>query len=132
MIRFLHSRLGIGVALFLACALIDIYMTLGGLGGVLVAEGNPFMRATMRWLGIEWALWIQKAAIGAVLIVIAFYGDRAIRNQERWIRKVPSTRIAREWMRKKDRSWIAHIPLYAVAIGQGLAGASWVLVSWLS
>ncbi len=130
--RFLQSRLGIGVALYLACALIDIHMTLGGMGGVLDLVGNPVMRATMRWVGIEGALWMLKAAAGAVLTVIAFFGERAIRNQAPWIRKVPSTRFAREWMRKKDRSWIAHIPLYAVAIGQGLAGASWVLMSWVS
>jgi hypothetical protein len=127
-----RPRLGIGVALYLTAAILDIHMTLTGMGGVLELEGNPLIRATMRWLGLEAGLVTQKAAIGGVLTFIAVCGERAIRNQERWISKIPSTRLARNWMRKKDRSWIAYIPLYAVAIGQGFAAGSWVVVAMYS
>ena len=125
----LQSRLGIGIALYLAAALMDMHMTLTGMGGDLDLEGNPVMRATMRWLGLEAGLAAQKAAVGGLLTLIAVYGERAIGDGQQWIRRVPSTRWAREWMRRKDRSWIAYIPLYAVAVGQGLAAGSWLLVA---
>ncbi len=125
----LRPRLGIGVSLYLAAALMDMHMTLTGMGGALDLEGNPVMRATMRWLGIEAGLATQKAAVGGLLTLIAVYGERAIGSRQQWIRRVPSTRWAREWMQRKDRSWIAYIPLYAVAIGQGLAAGSWLLVA---
>jgi hypothetical protein len=99
------------------------------MGGVLELEGNPVMRATMRWLGLEAGLATQKTAVGGLLTLIAVYGERAIGSRQAWIRRVPSTRWAREWMRRQDRSWIAYIPLYAVAIGQGLAAGSWLMVA---
>jgi hypothetical protein len=118
-----------GVALYAAAAILDMHLTLTGMGGALELEGNPLIRATMHRLGLEAGLVTQKAAIGGVLTLVAVFGERAIRNRERWISKIPSTRLARDWMRKKDRSWIAYIPLYAVAIGQGLAAGSWVVVA---
>ncbi len=127
----LRPRLGIGISLYLSAALMDMHMTLTGMGGVLDLEGNPVMRATMRWLGLETGLAIQKAVVGGLLALIAVYGERAIGSRKQWIHKIPSTRWAREWMRRKDRSWIACIPLYAVAIGQGLAAGSWLLVEAL-
>ena len=123
-----RPRLGIGISLYVAAALMDTHMTLTGMGGVLDLEGNPVMRATMRWLGIEAGLAAQKALVGGLLMLIAVYGERAIGGRRHWIHKVPSTRWAREWMQRKDRSWIAYIPLYAVAISQGLAAGSWLLV----
>jgi hypothetical protein len=110
----------------------DIHLTLTGMDGVLDLEGNPIMRATMRWLGLEAGLVTQKALIGGLLALIAVCGERAIANQERWIWQVPSTRWAREWMRKSDRSWIAYIPLYAVAVGQAVAAGSWLAVDALT
>ena len=128
---FSRPKLGIGIALYLTAAIIDIHMTLTGMGGVLELEGNPVMRAMMQWLGPEAGLLAQKAATGGILVLIAVYGERAIRNREPWVRRIPSTKMARNWMQEKDRSWIAYIPLYTVAVGQALAGASWLLVETL-
>ncbi len=121
----------LGVALYLAAALADAHMTLRGMGADLGLEGNPLARALMEQLGAELGLAVQKAAIGGSTILIAVIGERAIRNQEPWIWRIPTTRWVRAWMRKKDRSWIAFIPLYAAIVSQGLAAASWVALSVL-
>lgn len=128
---FAHHRLGFGVALYAAAALADTAMTLQGVGADLELEGNPAMRAMMEWLGAGTGLATQKAAIGGSSILIAIVGERAIRNREPWLRWIPASRWVRAWMGRRDRSWIAFIPLYAAAIGQGLAVASWAALSIL-
>jgi hypothetical protein len=122
---FRRHVLGCGVALYAAVALADTCMTLWGVGSDLQLEGNPVMRGMMRQLGAALGLATQKAVIGGGTIAIAVVGERAIQRREPWIWKIPTTRWVRSWMRKKDRSWIAFIPLYAVTIGQGFAVASW-------
>ncbi len=122
---FRRHALGCGVVLYAAVALADTCMTLWGVGSDLQLEGNPVMRGMMRQLGAAMGLATQKAVIGAGTIAIAVVGERAIQRREPWIWKIPTTRWVRSWMRRKDRSWIAFIPLYAVTIGQGFAVASW-------
>lgn len=129
---FSRSKLGVGIALYLTAAIIDAQMTLTGMGGVLELERNLVMRAMMRWLGPEVGLLVQKAAIGGVLILIAVYGERAIRDREPWIWRIASTEWERDWMQRKDRSWIAYVPLYMVAIAQGVAAGIWTMVEILS
>ena len=126
-----RHALGCGVALYMAAALADTYMTLAGVGVDLQLEGNPMMRGMMQRLGAGTGLGIQKALIGGAVIAIAAVGERAIRNQEPWVWKIPTTRWVRRWMKKKDRSWIAFIPLYAAIVGQGFAVASWIALPFL-
>ncbi len=128
---FRRHKLGCGVTLYAAAALADTLLTLGGVGADLQLEGNPMMRGMMQQLGAEMGLVTQKALIGGGAIAVAVVGERAIRRQEPWIRKIPTTRWVRSWMRRKDRSWIAFIPLYAATIGQVLAAASWAALSVL-
>ncbi len=126
-----RHKLGCGVTLYAAAALADTLLTLGGVGADLQLEGNPMMRGMMQQLGAEMGLVTQKALIGGGAIAVAVVGERAIRRQEPWIRKIPTTRWVRSWMRRKDRSWIALIPLYAATIGQVFAAASWAALSVL-
>jgi len=122
---FRRHMLGCGAVLYAAAAVADTFMTLSGVGADLQLEGNPMMRAMMQQLGADVGLATQKALIGGGAIAIAVVGESAIRRNESWIWKIPSTRWARGWMRRKNRSWIAFIPLYAATIGQFFAVASW-------
>lgn len=128
---FARHKFAIGLLLYAAGAAADAYFTLGGTGGNLELEGNPIMRWIMAHFGHAAGLVGQKTVIGAGSAFIAVFGARAIKNREQWIEKVPSTRWARAWMRRKDRSWIAYLPLYIVAAAQGLAAASWVVLGIL-
>ncbi len=115
-----------GIAFYVVTAAADTLLTLQGVNGDLQLEGNPIMQAAMEHLGMGLGLVTQKAAIGGGALFIAVAGERAIRRDEPWIWKIPTTRWVRDWMRRKDRSWIAFIPLYAAATGQTFAVASWL------
>ena len=128
---FRRHRLGCGVALYLAAALTDTALTLPGVGADLDLEGNPWIRWMMQQLGAGLGLATQKAAIGGGAIAIAVVGERAIQRNAPWIWKVPMTAWVRRWMRRKNRSWIAFIPLYAATLGQGVAVASWAVLPLL-
>ncbi len=123
-----RHKLAIGVGFFALTAIADIRMTLAGLDGNLELEGNPVMRTIMTLFGIEGGIWLEKALVGVICFVIAKYGEREIKRGAAWIWKVPSTQWARAWMRRQDRSWIAYIPLYGVALSQLVAAASWAVV----
>ena len=123
-----RHKLAIGVGFFALTAIADIRMTLAGLDGNLELEGNPVMRAIMALFGIEVGIWLEKALVGVICFVIAKYGEREIMRGAPWIWKVPSTQWARAWMRRQDRSWIAYIPLYGVALSQLVAAASWAVL----
>jgi len=128
---FRRHRLGIGVVFYAVAAVADVGATLAGIEGSPELEGNPILRGTMEWLGPEAGLVAHKAAIGAVAIVIAVVGERAIQRRDPWIWRIPMTRWVRAWMQQRDRSWIAFLPLYAVAVGQVLAVASWLALDTL-
>jgi len=123
-----RHKLAIGVGFFALTAFADISMTLTGMGGNLELEGNPVMRTIMALFGIEVGIWLEKSLVGVICFVIAKYGEREIMRGAPWIWKVPSTQWARAWMRRQDRSWIAYIPLYGVALSQLVAAASWAVV----
>ena len=123
-----RHKLAIGVGFFALTAIADIRMTLAGLDGNLELEGNPVMRTIMVLFGIEGGIWLEKALVGVICFVIAKYGEREIKRGADWIWKVPSTQWARAWMRRRDRSWIAYLPLYGVAVSQLVAAASWAVV----
>jgi hypothetical protein len=117
-----------GALLFIFAASADVVLTLIGTRGDLSLEGNPIIRFTMSYLGPAWGLIVQKFVIGGITIGIAYFGEPSIRRLDPWIWKVPATTWARNWLRKKDRFWIAFIPLYAAALAQALAAVSWVLL----
>jgi len=124
-----RHKLALGSMLYVLAALADIKMTLAGMGGDIKLEGNPVMRAVMAHFGLEAGLFLEKALVGAICFVIAKYGEREIKRGAEWIWKLPSTKRTRAWMRRGDRSWIAYTPLYAVAVSQLLAAASWAFVT---
>jgi hypothetical protein len=125
---FSRHKLAVGSAFYALAAVADIVMTLVGMGGKLELEGNPVMRAVMAHFGLEVGLCLEKALVGVLCFVIAKYGEREIKRGADWIWKIPSTKWARAWMRRGDRSWIAYAPLYAVAASQLLAAASWAFL----
>ena len=86
------------------------------------------MRALMESFGALSGLVIGKGAIATVAIAISVVWERGIREDRPWLQRIPASRWARRWMQKKDRSWIAFIPLYAAAIAQAFAVVGWV---WL-
>ena len=96
--------------------------------GNLTMEGNPIMRGMMAALGPTWGLVTEKLAIFGMCLAIAIFYGHAIQEQKPWIYKIPSTKWARQWMRAGDRSWIALVPLYVIAISQGLAAVSWIVL----
>ena len=124
-----RNLLPIGVALFAITGFADARVTLAGFGGDLEMEANPLARASMVGLGPGMGLLAQKALVGCFAILIAIRFERAIRNLEPWIWKVPSSSWSRRWMQEKERSWIAFLPLYGVSIGQALATAAWMLLT---
>ena len=123
-----RNKLALGVGFFVLTAVADTRMTLAGIGGDLELEGNPVMRAAMTHFGLEGGLWLEKALVGLVCFLIAKYGEREIKRGADWIWKVPASKWARAWMRRGDRSWIAYLPLYGVAVSQLLAAVSWAFV----
>ena len=128
---FSRHKFAIGVGIFVAGAAADVYMTITGTAGDLQLEGNPIMRWVMAQFGHQTGLLIQKATVGTAAAFIAAFGERAIKNREKWIEKVPSTKWARAWMARKDRSWIAYLPLYIVAMAQGFAAVGWIALGIL-
>lgn len=103
-------------------------MTITGTAGDLQLEGNPVMRWVMEQFGHVTGLFIQKATVGTFTAFVAVFGERAIKNREEWLERIPSTPWGRAWMARSDRSWIAYLPLYIVATAQALAALSWVVL----
>ena len=126
--RLRKNALWFGATFYACAALGDTILTLDGVGADLALEGNPIMRALMESFGALSGLVIAKVAIATAAIAISFVWERAIREDRPWIWRIPMSSWARRWMRKKDRSWIAFIPLYAAAIAQSFAVVGWV---WL-
>jgi hypothetical protein len=124
-----RNLLPIGVALFAITGFADARLTLAGFGGDLGMEANPLARASMIGLGPGIGPLAQKALVGCIAILIAMRFERAIRDLEPWIWKVPSSTWSRRWMQEKERSWIAFLPLYGASAGQALATALWLLVA---
>lgn len=117
-----------GTGLYVLAAAADAALTLHGTGGDAALEGNPFLRAAMSRWGAATGLFLAKAATGAACWLIARYGEGEIRRRAPWIARVPMTSWTRRWLASGDRSWIAFLPLYGVALAQ-LAGAlSWALL----
>lgn len=117
-----------GTGFYVLAAFADAALTLHGTGGDAALEGNPFLRAAMSRWGAQTGLFLGKSATGAACWVVARFGEGEIRRRAPWIARVPMTAWTRAWLASGDRSWIAFIPLYGVALAQ-LAGAlSWAVL----
>ena len=65
-------------------------------------------------------------ARGSLLISIAIVTFNGIEKKADWVYYLALTRITRNWMKRKKRYWVAFVPLYFVAISQGVAVAAWI------
>lgn len=121
-----RRKLAVGAGLYALAAFADVRMTLAGTMGDARLEGSPVMRAMMGWFGHENGLWLEKALVGLLCLLIANYGEREMKRRAPWIDRIPSTKWARAWVKSGDRSWTAYAPLYGAAVFQLLAAASWL------
>jgi len=112
--------------LYAIFAYFDMYFTLKGINGDAFMEGNPIIRNMMLIFGLSRGLIIVKSFIfifSLVLSIIAFTG---INKKAPWVYYLALTKLTRNWMKHKKRYWVAFIPLYLVALSQGIAALSWV------
>ncbi len=121
-------RLTIGIGLYFIAAVADGYMTLQGMQGDLALEGSPLMRETMRAFGPAAGLVIQKFSTLVLTTAVAVLGERAITARRPWVYRLALTRWTKAWMQRKDRQWVAYLPLYLAAMGQVIAAMSWGLI----
>ena len=127
--RSLILHLSIGIPLYVLLAALDVYFTLSGINGDIALEGNPVMRYMMASFGPMGGLVIEKSLvflISLILSIIAFIG---IEKEADWVYYLALTRLTRNWMKRKKRYWVAFAPIYFVALAQGVAATSWVLLS---
>lgn len=123
-----NRPLAAGTAFFLLAAAADAALTLHGTGGDPGLEGNPLLRAAMARWGAGMGLLAGKGAAGAACWLVARYGEGEIRRRAAWLERVPMTPWARAWLASGDRSWIAFLPLYGVALAQAAGALSWAVL----
>ena len=116
-----------GIALY-SQTFLDIFFTLKGVRGDIAMEGNPIIRYMMVNLGLVGGLVVGKGLVlllGATVAIISFIG---IEKEADWVYYLAFTRVTRNWMKRKKRYWVAFLPIYFVAISQGIAATSWILL----
>ncbi len=123
---FLH--LSIGILLYVVFASLDIYFTLKGIDGDISLEGNPAIRYMMSNFGIFQGLFLEKALVLLAASLIAIVCFRGIDREADWVYYLAITRLAKNWLKRKKRHWIAFLPLYFVAFSQGVAAAAWYII----
>ena len=124
--RSLILHLSIGISLYLLFAIFDVYFTLKGIKGDISLEGNPMMRYMMVSFGLAGGLIIEKTLVFFVALMLALIASRGIEKEAPWVYYLALSRLTRSWMKRKKRYWVAFVPIYLVAIAQGLAASSWV------
>lgn len=125
----MNSRrlLVLGAGLFAAAACADAALTWLGTGGDPSLEGNPFVRAAMERFG-PWGLLLAKSLAAGLCLLVAATWEEPIRRRAAWVERLPMLPWTRRWLRGGDRSWVAFVPLYGVALAQ-LAGAmAWAVL----
>jgi hypothetical protein len=126
--RRLSLHLSISTFLYLLFASFDIYFTLNGIDGEIALEGNPVMRYMMISFGVVEGLIIEKIIVFSIALIIALFAFNGIEKRSNWVFYLALTSVTRRWMKRKKRYWVAFVPLYFVAISQGLAALSWVYI----
>jgi len=123
--RNLILHLIVSIFLYVLFASLDIYFTLGGIDGDVSLEGNPMMRYMMVSFGLMGGLIIEKTIVLLVALIVSIVAGIGIDKKADWVYYLALTRFTRNWMKRKKRYWVAFVPLYFVALSQGVAATSW-------
>ena len=123
--RNLLLHLNIGISLYILFASLDVYFTLRGINGDISMEGNPAMRYMMISFGLMGGLIIDKGLVLLISLIVALVAIIGIEKEADWVYYLALTRLARNWMKRKKRYWVAFVPIYFVALAQGVAAAGW-------
>ena len=126
--RIFVRNLSISMFLYVLFASLDIGFTLNGIEGKIALEGNPVMRHMMVTFGIVGGLIIEKTLVLLIALILAVIAFRGIDTRADWVFYLTFTRATRRWMKRKKRYWVAFVPIYFVAVSQGLAVLSWIYI----
>jgi hypothetical protein len=127
--RNLILHLNTAISIYVLFALLDVYFTLRGVNGNITLEGNPVMRYMMVSFGLMGGLIVEKSLVLLVSLLVAIVAVIGIEKEADWVYNLALTRVTRNWMKRKKRYWVAFVPVYFVALAQGLAAASWVYLT---
>ncbi len=127
--RNLILHLSIGIPLYVLLASLDVYFTLRGINGEIALEGNPVMRYMMVSFGPMGGLIIEKSLVLLISLIVSIVAFIGIEKEADWVYYLALTRLTRNWMKRKQRYWVAFAPIYFVALSQGIAATSWALLS---
>ena len=83
------------------------------------------MRYMMVSFGLMGGLIIEKIFVFLVALIVAITAFNGIEKRADWVYYLSLTRATRSWMIRKKRYWVAFIPLYFVALSQGVAAMIW-------
>ena len=123
--RYLVLHLNAAISIYVLFAVLDVYLTLRGINGNMALEGNPVMRYMMGSFGLMGGLIVEKSLVLLVSMLVAIVAAIGIEKEAHWIYYLALTRLARNWMKRKKRYWVAFVPIYFVALAQGVAAAGW-------
>ena len=126
--RNLIQHLNIGISLYVLFASLDVYFTLKGVSGDITLEGNPVMRFMMCSFGLMGGLIIEKSLVLLISLIVSIVAFIGIEKEADWVYYLALTRATRNWMKRKKRCWVAFVPIYFVALSQGVAATSWIIL----
>ncbi len=123
---YYQNHLIISITAYVVCAFLDAFFTLEGMQGNLLLEGNPVMRYMMQTFGLIGGLVIQKSLILLLAFLLARTTYIGIDKESKWVYNLALTPVTKRWMKQKKRFIVAFLPLYLVALSQGIAALSWI------
>ena len=127
-----RKHIAISFLAYFLFATSDVYFTLSGIQGDISLEGNPVIRYFMEVFGITAGLITGKLIVFTVALLIAIVAYGGIDKDANWIYYLTLTRMAKNWMRRKKRYWVAFAPIYVAAFAQGIAALSWVYLIFIA
>jgi hypothetical protein len=126
--RNLILHLTISISFYAIFASFDVYFTLKGINGDISLEGNPIMRYMMLNFGLLGGLIVEKTFVFLIALILAIIAFIGIDKKANWVYYLALTSLTRNWMKRKRRYWVAFVPLYFVAISQGVAATTWIIL----
>ena len=120
--------LGSGLFLYMVFASLDVHLTMKGINGDVNLEGNPVIRHMLASFGILSGLIIEKALVLMASLTISIVAFTGLEKKADWVYYLAFTHVTRNWMKRKKRYWVAFLPIYFVALSQGLAAMSWIVL----
>jgi len=126
--RNLILHLNIGILLYVLFASLDVYFTLKGVSGDINLEGNPVMRYMMHSFGLQGGLIVEKSLVLLISLIVSIVAFNGIEKEADWVYYLALTRVTRNWMKRTKRYWVAFVPIYFVALSQGIAAMSWIIL----